>query len=191
MEKIPLVMTHENLGSVPEYPLPEGYGTRLFRRGEGRLWAEIETEAGEFDTTDQGFAQFEKEFVPFIDDFVRRCLLLEDHDGAAVGTATAWYSSVPDPHNADFQDASWGRLHWVGICGSQQGQGLGKPLVSATLRLLTELGHKRAYLTTQTTSMRAIKMYLDFGFAPHVKSALGVLGWKMVAEELGRPGLLK
>lgn len=87
-----------------------------------------------------------------------RCFFLETDAGRVIGTATAW-------HHPSFHGARYGRLHWVAIHPEFQGRKLAKPLVGAAMRRLAEL-HRRAYLTTQTTSWKAVKIYLDFGFEP-------------------------
>ncbi|WP_232193205.1 hypothetical protein [Mammaliicoccus sciuri] len=52
MERIKLKMIRNQLDNIPEYELPEGYSIRLFKEGDERLWAEVETAAGEFSNID-------------------------------------------------------------------------------------------------------------------------------------------
>ncbi len=49
--------------------------------------------------------------------------------------------------------------------------------------------HERAYLTTQTTSARAIGMYLDFDFVPFITSDQCRQGWRLLASMLDHPAL--
>ncbi len=54
-------------------------------------------------------------------------------------------------------------MHWVAIAADHQGQGLSKPLLSAVLRRLVELGHTKAYLTTSTERPVALALYRLLG----------------------------
>ncbi len=190
MENIPLIMIVNNINALHEYALPENYRSRHFNRGDESIWAEVEKEAGEFASVQSGIEQLQKEFGPFMGEFEKRCFFIENNEGKAIGTATAWYSSVLDDYNKDFQDMSWGRLHWVGIREDYQGKKLGKPLVSIAIKRLTQL-HKKVYLTTQTTSIKAVNMYLDFGFVPYVSTETCEKGWRLMAHELNHPVLKK
>ena len=69
MEHIPLTMILDDIDAIQEYVLPENYRSRLFKRGDDIIWAEIEKEAGEFTTVQSGLEQFQKEFGPFIEKF--------------------------------------------------------------------------------------------------------------------------
>lgn len=181
LERIPVVMVREDLTGLPWFPLPAGYRLRYFRRGEAPLWAEIEVAVGEFPTLERALAHFEQEFGPFPEEMERRCLFLEDAAGQAIGTTTAWY-------NPSFQGKDYGRIHWVAIRPEHQGRKLGKPLLVAALRRLAEF-HTRAYLTTQTTSARAIHMYLDLGFVPLFTSDRCRTAWRLLASVLQHPAL--
>jgi GNAT superfamily N-acetyltransferase len=175
MEKLPVVMLKEPIEPFPRYPLPEGYRCTLFHRGEERYWAQIEGEAGEFSNEQAALEHFRIEFAPYIDEFEARSLFLLDPAGEYIGTATAWYSN-------DFMGRRLGRLHWVGIKPQYQGRGLGKVMVSRALERMQHF-HTGAYLTTQTRSSVALKLYLDFGFRPLIRGEQDRRAWGLVAEE--------
>ncbi|WP_409342950.1 GNAT family N-acetyltransferase [Paenibacillus sp. MBLB4367] len=160
------------------YSLPEGYRLRLFQPGDETHWARIETAAGEFAEERAALQHFGGEFGAYSRDMQERCLFLENAEGTPVGTTTAWYKS--------FAGESFGRLHWVGIVPEEQGRKLAKPLVAAALELLA-LRHRKAMLTTQTPSWKAIGMYLDFGFVPLLDAANhDAAAWRWLEEKLGR-----
>jgi len=189
LEHIPVVMVREDLTALPSFPLPPGYRLRSYRHGEASLWAEIEVSVGEFPTVEQALMHFEKEFGPYPDELEKRCLFLEDAAGRAIGTTTAWF------HNASWLEAhphfagkNYGRLHWVAIRPEHQGRKLAKPLLAAALRRLAQF-HSRAYLTTQTTSARAIHLYLDWGFVPLEVSERCPQAWRRLASVLEHPAL--
>ncbi len=181
LEHIPLVMVRDDLTDLPSHPPPAGYRLRYFRRGEERVWVEIQLSIGSFGALEKGLEYFEKEFGADLAGMEERCLFLETDAGEVVGTTTAWY-------NPSFRGRNYGRIHWVAIRPEHQGKKLAKPLLAAALARLAEL-HDRAYLTTQTTSARAIRMYLDFGFEPFLASDRDAAGWRLLASVLQHPAL--
>jgi GNAT superfamily N-acetyltransferase len=137
----------------------------------------VETEAGEFDTTEEALAHFNAEFSQHAGELEDRCFFLQDPQGHAIGTATAWYGTVAGQAS--------GRVHWVGIVPSYQGKKLSKPLLSAVMARLAR-GHETAYLTTQTTSYPAVNLYLSFGFTPYFGRGSNTEGWLLIEEILHR-----
>ncbi|MFK7693771.1 GNAT family N-acetyltransferase [Paenibacillus sp. HJGM_3] len=178
MKHISLAMQREHLHDIPEAALPEGYRISLYQPGDEHFWADIETRAGEFREREAALEHFQREYGPHIDEVKQRCLFLFDPEGNAIGTATAW--------RGDTFGEPQGRIHWVGIVPEAQGRKLAKPLLSAALRVLAELGHTSAYLTTQTTSWRAVNLYLNYGFVPHRNSPSCDEGWTLIEQQLGR-----
>lgn len=188
-------MCRPHLREIPGHPLPEGYALRSFDPADSatwkRRWAEVETAAGEFSTPDRALERFDREFGGREEELAGRCLFLlrtgSEPAGPAgsgeevIGTAMGWYD-VAAPENPA------GRIHWVGIRPAWQGRGLSKPLVSAALRVLAPR-HDRAYLTTQTTSYVAVRLYLGLGFAPCIVREEERRGWSILADLLGEPSL--
>lgn len=173
---IGLVMKLDSLEHLLEYPLPEEYGCRWFRAGDERVWAEIETSAGEFSNPEDGVVGFRRYF-PSDEGLDERMLFLTD-GGIPFATATAWYGEGDHGPRE-------GRLHWVSVDAAHQRRGLSYPLVSLALDRMRALGHRSAYLTTQTASWPAIKLYRRFGFAPLVREAGELEGWRIVSEKTG------
>lgn len=60
-----------------------------------------------------------------------------------------------------------------------------KPIVSLAMQRLRKLGYRSAYLTTQTESWLAIRLYHRFGFRPVLRSEEERGGWKVVSEKSG------
>jgi len=179
MESIPVAMVRPDLDKLPGYPLPAGYSFRLFRRGEERVWAELQTAVGAFEGVEKALERFGEEFAAYPEDMESRCIfLVDDATSEVIGSTIAWYK-------ADFQGEDHGRIHWVAIRPEYQGRKLAKPMLAAAMRRLAE-SHARAYLTTQTTAARAINIYLDFGFVPLMTSDRADEAWGMLESELGR-----
>lgn len=175
--EIPLTMIRPHLQGIPDVALPAPYRIRSFRPGDEHLWAAIEWRAGEFPSQEQAELHFNREFGKHLDEMQLRCFILEDGPGTAVGTTTAWYNTL--------RGEPYGRIHWVAIVPEHQGRGLAKPLLSHAMKRLADF-HDRAYLTTQTTSWKAIQMYLQFGFEPWVVEESCREGWAMMEELLQR-----
>lgn len=168
-----LIMVREHLRAIPGWTLPAGYSFRPYRPGDVSAWARIEAAAGEFAGEQEALGHFEREFGPQRQLLPERCLFLTDPAGLAVGTATAWFDDR-------FQGRRFGRLHWVAVRGEDQGRGLGRALVARAMQVLAR-HHGRAYLTTQTESRRAVRIYFDFGFRPLVLTAEHARGWAELA----------
>ncbi len=134
--------------------LSDQYYFRNYKIGESGIWAEIVTSAGEFNSLNDALNRFDKEFSKNESEFSNRTIFIIHKDsGLPIGTASAWY----DNNKAE------GRLHWVSIRKEYQGRGLARPLIYKAVSLLKGL-HKSAYLTTQESSWKAIKIYEDCGF---------------------------
>lgn len=171
---IGLAMHTPSLEGMPEFALPEGYGWRYFQPGDEKVWAEIETSAGEFPNADEGLKGFRR-YYPTDDGLSERMIFLTEN-GVPFATATAWYGD---------EDPEEGRLHWVSVDAAHQGRGLSNALVSLTMQRMKALGHELAYLTTQTASWVAIRVYAKFGFRPLIREESEIEGWKIVSEKTG------
>ncbi|WP_411843814.1 GNAT family N-acetyltransferase [Salinicoccus sp. HZC-1] len=179
MKRIKLQMIRHDLNDIPQYELPEGYSFRLFQKGDEAIWANIETRVDEFKTEATAIERFEREFGPYIDEMGHRYLFIENAEGEAIGTATAWYGDLEGDGNIR------GRIHWVGIVPEHQGRGLSKPLLSEAMNILAKF-HDAVYLTSQTTSWQAVNMYLNFGFKPARLDENYDAAWALLEEKLGR-----
>lgn len=171
---IGLAMRCDDLENLPVFALPERYGWRYFAPGDVDRWVRIERSAGEFDSDEAGVRGFRKYYPT--DDFLGERMIFLTDGGVPFATATAWFGD---------DDRAVGRLHWVGMDEAHQGQGLSKPLVSLAMQRLRALGHRTAYLTTQTASWVAVKVYRQFGFYPDVRNAEELRGWEIASQCAG------
>ena len=177
LKVIPLTMVRDHLDHLPSFVCPAGYAIRTFRPGDAEHWARVEALAEEFASQDEALREFHEEFDPRLRELEDRCFLLEDSQGTVIGTAMAW--------DGDLAGEVRGRVHWVGIVPAYQGRGLAKPLLSTVLERLAR-EHHSAFLTTQTTSYRAVNLYLNFGFVPYQADTADAEGWRMMEEVLQR-----
>lgn len=179
LDNAPVVMTRPHLNDIPEIAFPEGYGIRPMRHNEGGLWEDIQRDAEPFFTVEPGL--FEREFGHDPGAIPRRCYLIVGPDGCAVGTISAWYER-------NFKGQDWGRVHWVAVRRAHQGRGLAKAGLSFTLRQLARW-HERAMLDTSTGRVAAIRLYLDFGFAPDLDPPFAREAWAAFRQRLDHPAL--
>lgn len=178
---VPVAMARQDLDGIPQFSLPEPFTFRWYQPGDEKEWTRIHVQADKWN--DVSGDLFEKQFGNDEDLLRERQLYLCADDGAAVGTATAWW-------NDDYEGLMWGRLHWVAIVPEFQGRGLAKPLLSAVLNRMVEMGYKRVYLTTATQRLPAISLYLKFGFLPQPRNQEETEAWKEVVKALGIAGPL-
>ena len=172
VKMIGLAMRTNDLSNLPEYELPKEYSWRYYEPGDERIWAEIEMSAGEFTRVEDGIQKFHY-YYPDESLLPGRMIFLTD-GGRPFATATAWFSD---------DNPSEGRLHWVSVDQAHQGKGLSRPLVSLAMHRMRDLGYKTAFLTTQTASWVAIKVYAQFGFRADVREEREIEGWKLVEEK--------
>jgi GNAT superfamily N-acetyltransferase len=156
---VSFLMRRKKGAELPVYDLPGGYKFVLYNPGDEKSWAEIETSVSEFENETDALAYFEKEFQPLseLSELKKRCLFIENDKGEKIGTSTAWFCCPKK---------CMPRLHWVAVKPQYQGLGLGKAIVSKCTQLMKELdGDVDFFLSTQTWSHRAVKIYEKFGYA--------------------------
>lgn len=175
-------MTRSSLDNIPEFAPPPGFQVRWYQPGDEAHWLRIHLVADPLNRITPEL--FEQQFAvrtvracrPALSDespnglksalrdlCERQCYLLAP-TGEVIGTGTAWFSD-------HFEGGRWGRVHWMAILPEFQGRGLGKALLSVICRRLRQLQHERAFLTTSTARLPAIKLYRKFGFEPLIRSA--------------------
>lgn len=183
---VSVAMIRPNLRHIPYRPLPRGFTLRLYRPGDRdvwvRIWQSADRGVGLLEQSKVGRETFDANFGADLKGMARRGYFLIGPDGLEIGMATAWYEYR-------YAGMHWGRLHWVAIVPEFQGKGLCKPMLSAVLNRMVELGHRRAMLGTQTVRLVAIKTYLDYGFVPDLSKKGSADAWKSVRDKLPHPAL--
>lgn len=177
MKYIQLAMLRDHMRAIPAFDCPPGYRIRTYVPGDEYNWARIETLAGEFRSQEAALQRFQQFYGPSLEKLADRGFFLENSQGEAIGTATAWFG--------EFAGAERGRVSWVAIIPAEQGKKLAKPLLSAVLQRLAQ-EHSSAFLTTQTTSYPAINLYLSLGFAPYLLRDTCPEGWSLMEQTLQR-----
>jgi GNAT superfamily N-acetyltransferase len=163
-----LTMLRENLEHIPQFALPDGFSLRWYVSGDDRAWFEIHLAADHYNQITPDL--FEKQFGGDAMELSKRQCFVVDPYGQPIGTATAWFGNQP-------QTKELGRIHWVAILPKYQRRGLSKPLMTAVCERLVELGHHRAYLNTSSERKPALRLYLQFGFKPWIRSENEKMVW--------------
>lgn len=156
-----------DLDAVPQAELPDGFSLRFYEPGDEGAWVDLHREADLLNTF--SVETFRDQFGTDSGPLRQRQIYLVAANGLVVGTASAWFQPG---------DPSLGRVHWVAIRPAYQGRGLAKPLLSLVCRRLRELGHTRAYLTTNTARVPAICLYFSFGFLPDLAGTARRQDWQ-------------
>lgn len=170
-------MVIDTLNFETKYVLLSGYKIRFFTKDDIDIWSEIETQSLEFENKNEARKCFMDEFKHHLDDMETRCLILETMDGEAVGTITAWYGNLRGFYG--------GRIHWLSIIPKYQGRNLAKPLMMAALKILKR-HHNSAYLSTQSTSLKDINLYLELGSEPYLDEETHLAAWSFIKDRLNK-----
>ena len=173
-ENVDIRMIRENLDNIPDLSLPAGYSIRWYQPGDEKAWHRIHVLADKH--TNMTSDLYEKEFGSDTQILNERQCFLADSKGSLIGTATAWFDETGEQ--------SVGRIHWVALVPSEQSKGLSKSLLTIACNRLKDLGHSKAYLTTQTVRVPAINLYLKFGFVPAIASELDMQIWRRLRKYL-------
>ena len=177
MKNYSVTMIRDNMENIPQFPIPEGFAIRNYRRNEGHIWTQIQKAAEPYIDIDDGL--FMREFKRDLPAMENRSFYLTTDTGEEIGTITAWW-----------QAEGWGQIHWVAIRPDYQGHGLSKPMMSVAMERLKQ-SHDRCFLGTSTGRIPAIKLYLDFGFIPDPSRENSREAWTEVASVLEHPLLVK
>ena len=164
-----VLMKREKGSPIKEYLLPNGFNYMLFRAGDEKEWAEIETSVGEFDRAVDALVYFQRDYLPYKNELERRCIFIENDKGRKVATLTIWWCYT------ELRRDPW--IHWVAVCPEYQGLGLGKAIVFEGMKRLMEIeGDRDVYLHTQTWSYKAINIYKKAGFK--ITNEKGLAGYE-------------
>lgn len=175
----PLHLERHLAVAVPRTALPRGYRLRPYRPGDEAAWTTLLRRAERLHPI--GPESFLKAFPG--DDRLRadRIAFAVDGRGETAGTVGAWFTREgPRGH--------WGMVHWLAVDPDHRGRGLAKALLAWCLKRLRRW-HRMVYLGTSSSRTAALKLYLDFGFAPVLFSEADKRAWHGVARRLGHDAL--
>ena len=108
MKNLGVRMIREDMENIPQFPIPEGFAIRNYRRDEGYIWTRIQQAAEPYINIDDGL--FMREFKRDLLAMENRSFYLTTDAGEEIGTITAWW-----------QDEEWGQIHWVAVHPDYQG----------------------------------------------------------------------
>ncbi len=166
-----ILMTRQSLEAFPVFPVPKGFKLRSYEPGFEDHWVAIHLAAEK--EIPISMELFRLRFGLDASVLAARQIYLFNHNDQPVGTITAWFDT-------DFEGQSYGRLHFLAVTPKYQGKGLAKVLMSSGLQRLKDLGHTQAYLSTSSNRIGAIRLYLQFGFVPLVRSSEDHSLWQQI-----------
>ena len=134
----------------PCVSIPNEYRIIRYHEGLESSWAKLETDIGDFRSTDEAETYFRRTYLSNPDLLEKRALFLTDRSNDVIGSCIAWQ----DPRSGQTISS----LHWLVIDESHQGKGLGRVLCSETMKLFDSFP---VYIHTQPWSWKAILLYLS------------------------------
>lgn len=149
-----LLLTNDDLDNVTEYQIKPPFILEYFKEGYGKYWKNIHLLSDKYNRISD--ETFETQFELFHEELHQRQLYIRAGN-EIVGTCTAW-----NDLNGKYKD--YGKIHWLAVIPDFQGQGLGKVLLSQTIRILKTLGYNKAYLETDSRRKNALFLYEKMGF---------------------------
>ncbi len=178
----PVTMIHVCLDDIRADQWDQkNYYFDTYQEGDDHAWSRLQASTDSFVSMEVSLQFFHNEFGGDQALLRQRCFFLHTSEQRYIGSAMAWCPDEPF-------DEEYGRLHWVVIDPAYRGLGLGKHLVIFTLQKLAQ-HYTKAYLTSQTSSHIAIKIYLDLGFRPVIDSEQDIQAWESLRGTLQHPML--
>ena len=174
---IGVLMEKTDTREYPRHGLPAGYVFSCYRPGFEKQWASLQYEVGQCDSIEEAEGIFKGTFMappglrpppsqakgalPEEEALAKKTIFVFDEEHNLVGTGAIW--------DGNHFGMTLQRLHWIAVAPKHQGQGIAKAIVSRLLDLYNGLGYDGyIYLTSQTWSWRALKLYMGFGFRPYM-----------------------
>lgn len=153
-----VLMCKTDTENYPRYDLPDGYSFEFYRKGDEKLWVEIEMSVDQFQTMEEGLASFNAEFINgHTLNPEERIIFVKDPSGKAVATGALW--------NGVWKGEEKQRMHWIAVDESCKGKGIAKAIVTKLLDLYNDLGYKGfIYLITESWCYSAVNIYQKFGY---------------------------
>lgn len=163
-----LHMSYMNLARLKVIALPLGYSFRFFEGpADIENWIEIEISSGDVKSYAEGEAAFTKYYGGRETELGEKMLfIIDEATQKPVATATAWQLEEARYEQYGIDRSIRGHLHWVAVRSDYQGRGLSKPLITKAMAIMHSQGSEHAYLSTQTNSWLACKVYLALGWHP-------------------------
>lgn len=161
LEFISVMMETNHASEYPRYSVPEGYSIVGYRDGFETDWARIQCLSFDSGTIESSTEKFMKLFGANLPLARTNCLFLLNPEGVPVSIGSLWMSEL--------NGKICPRLHYIATDPEYEGKGLCKALLTAVFDLQKAQGlGEYMFLTSQTWSFAAIRLYERFGFKPYV-----------------------
>lgn len=161
LEYIPVLMETHHASQYPRYELPKGYTLSAYQEGFEWDWGRIEQRACNSESAEKDAQVFLKVFGADWELAKTNCLFILDEKGVPVATGSLWMGQM--------NGKSCPRLHYIATDPAHEGKGLCKAILTAVFDLQQQKGYgEYMFLTSQTWSHRAIRLYERFGFQAYM-----------------------
>ena len=137
--------------------LRSDYRFRMYQNGDEQKWAQLEYEAGDFNSVNEAEQYFLSTYCSKNAlDITERCVFAVDENNKIVGSCIAWRDLKGDEFVAS--------LHWLIVSPQHQGKGIGKALCQKVIQIFNTKNEFPIYIHTQPWSYKAIILYVHQGF---------------------------
>lgn len=167
MEQLKMFFDHSRC-QLPEFQVPSGYTLRTFTRKDTAQYLNLRPLAGFSPWTTQDLDNYLESQVRVI------MLAVENHSGYIAAAASAEKSENP----------LIGCLGWVMCDPAHRGHGLGRLVIHAATKTLTDFGYRQSFLLTDDWRLPALHIYLSLGWQPECKREGMLQRWLAVGEQL-------
>lgn len=157
----PVLMIAGKRKKIPQYALADGYRFVPYDPSYKKGWIHLHVALGQLKSFAHARHYFEQTFEAYPDTLSKQMILVVDANEQLIGSSSLWMGQHFGVEKL--------RIHWLGVDHKHQRKGIAKALLCRSMQLHSELNTKEPlYLTTQTNSYKAIRMYKHFGFEPYM-----------------------
>lgn len=158
----PVLMTLAKTAPIEVIPLAQGYRFVAYDDRYIDEWIRLHVMLGQLASIEEGYEYFKQTFLTYPQALKKQMIFLVDEQGRLAGTSSIWSGMHFGRERL--------RVHWVGVHPSHQRKGLARSLMLKTIAMYEELHQSDAlYLTTQTNSYVAIRLYEQLGFVAYME----------------------
>jgi ribosomal protein S18 acetylase RimI-like enzyme len=165
-------LKHANLTQSPVYAIPTGYTLRGYLPGDRKTWVSLLQVADPcLEVNEETFVE---EFGRHQPSLISRQFYACTQEGKAVGTSTAWFAGKTS-----------GLVKGLAVALAHSGRGLEEALLSEAIRRFENFGYEQARVSVGANRLDQIRLFMNFGFQPEVRSTREEAAWKDIQMALG------
>lgn len=153
-----IIMEHNRKNQNVRVNLPKEFKLKKYQIGDENYWAKLETDIGDFDTIESALKYFKNNYMIELEKIKNNCFFIINEEKTPIASCILWYNMS--------KNKPIFTIDWLVVDEKYQGNGLGKVILSETLKLANTLNKNTPiFLHTQPWSYKAINLYNKFGFS--------------------------